>query len=92
MSAGEYNTGDMPGVPEPLEEESTPGFPNDNDPSPFKKFYVAIDGVDKTDFTDDELKTLRGMIIDTLVLDMDKEITGVRMVSDDKNVVEVDDA
>lgn len=76
--------------------EKTPALPPPDDPeppdeSPYKKLYIAIDGVDEDDFDEAELERLQQRLIEYLLTEAGKPITNVRALDgDEEGVVEID--
>jgi hypothetical protein len=87
---------DLPGVPDMMEQDdetevqSSGGeqFPEDEDP--YEKTYIAIDGLDPEDLTDEQIDAIEKSIADTFLLEFQFPITGVRVVAGDSYVIEYD--
>lgn len=78
------NSNSYPALPAPERDDP-------EDESPYKKLYVAIDGVEYDDFTQEEREQLQQRLIEYLLMDAGKPITDVRVVADGKGVVEYDE-
>jgi hypothetical protein len=80
------------GPPEATEEQAQydgdPGVPPDE--SPYKKVYLAIDGIEANDLSESEKDSLERHVIEFLLTDLGKPITGVRVVEDGEGVIEFD--
>lgn len=70
--------------------ESGTDDPFPDDESQFEKTYIAIDGLESTELSDEQKDALESSIADLLLLDFQFPITGVRVIAGDSYVVEYD--
>jgi hypothetical protein len=91
---------DLPGVPAEIESdesddgshsaEESPRGPEDGDDSPYTKTYVAIDGVEYDDFSEEEREEIERKLKELTIFEQDKQTTGVRVLGDDIAIMEID--
>jgi hypothetical protein len=91
---------DLPGVPAVDESgesddgshsaEESPRDPEDGDESPFTKTYVAIDGVEYDDFTEEQRREIEQTLKELTIFEQDKQTTGVRVLGNDVAIMEVE--
>jgi len=97
MSENQYDA-DLPGVPDVITEDESDDeseeyavVAGESDPekdeSPYEKLYVAVDGITAEELSEAELEALRQEVCDFMLLKLQKPITGVRVLSDEANVL-----
>lgn len=90
---------DLPGLPDVIESttsddgshsaEESPRDPEDGDTEPFTKTYVAIDGVEYSDFSDAERQEIERTLKELTIFEQDKQTTDVRVLGEDIAIMEV---
>lgn len=70
--------------------ESGTDDPFPDDESQFEKTYIAIDGLESAELSDEQKDALESAFADLLLLDFQFPITGVRVIAGDSYVVEYD--
>jgi hypothetical protein len=75
-------------VEEEIEARSEPEDEEPDDDAPFAKTYIALDGVTVDDFTEGDKETLKKELAN-LLLTNGYPLEGVRILSEEANVIEV---
>jgi hypothetical protein len=86
---------DLPGIPDmDFDEQAPANTPTGGNPDgggsrdSDSHTYVAIDGIESDDLSDDEVDTLEKVVANVMMLDLDKPITGVRVIRNGRGAVE----
>lgn len=80
---------DLPGIPEPIDDEPKPDDkPDVPEQVNEQTTHIAVDGIDSELLTDAEVDVIEKKVADVLMLDLGKPITGVRVIRGDTGVVE----